>query len=156
MSLIIYNMLSIHPHTNAKAAVDYLDDHLESNTADYYSQIGLSDVKLFGKGLDILGLGDCTYSKQLFAALADNIHPLTKKQITPRRRANARSCYDATLSAPKSPSLVALIADDPRIVEAHTRAVAQTLLFMESRAMTRVRKNGANTKAQHKPDGGNS
>ena len=149
-------MLSIHPHKNAKAAVAYLDYHLESYTADYYSQNGLAEVKLFGKGLDFLGLGDCTYSKELFSALANNIHPVTKKQITPRRRENARPCYDATISAPKSISVVALIADDPRIIEAHNRAVTKTLLFMESRAMTRVRKNGANTKAQHKPDGGNS
>jgi len=138
-------MISIHPHANATTAVEYLDDHLEKSASDYYTLNGRADVRLFGKGLDILGLSECTYSKTFFSDLAHNIHPLTKKQITPRRREDARSAYDGTISAPKSISVVALLADDPRIIEAHNRAVSQALLFMESRAMTRVRKNGADT-----------
>ena len=84
------------------------------------------------------------------------INPIKHNKANTHRRANARACYDAIISAPKSISITASVVDDPRIIEAHKRAVSQTLLFMESRAMTRVRKKGANTKAQHKPDGGNS
>jgi len=84
------------------------------------------------------------------------INPIKHNEANTPRRANARACYDAILSAPKSISITALITDDPRILEAHKRAVTETLLFMESRGMTRVRKKGANTKTQHKPDGGNS
>ena len=47
---------------------------------------------------------------------------------------------DVTLSAPKSVSLMALVGGDERIVEAHDRAVAATLNWIEEHAVeTRMR-----------------
>src|SRR4030095_10459230 len=59
-------------------------------------------------------------------------------------KANRRIFYDFTFSPPKSVSLVALIADDRRVIEAHERAVRGALPEFEAFAATRVRMNRAN------------
>ena len=56
-----------------------------------------------------------------------------------------RVFYDFTFSPPKSVSILAFVADEPRIFEAHERAVRVALREFESFAATRVRRHGANT-----------
>ena len=58
--------------------------------------------------------------------------------------AQGRSLYDFTISAPKSVSIVAIIGGDDRLIEAHRKAVSETLQEAETYAASRVRQAGAN------------
>jgi conjugative relaxase-like TrwC/TraI family protein len=136
-------MLSIHVHANAKDVVRYHDDHLRGATAnDYYSQGDPALGRFFGQGIEHLGVKQLPYSKDAFQRLCSNLHPVTGKQLTVRKKEGARAAYDCTLSAPKSVSVMALVMDDRRVLEAHRAAVSETLALLESRALTRIRKNG--------------
>ena len=55
-----------------------------------------------------------------------------------RQVANRRIFYDFTFSPPKSVSIQALVANDPRIVEAHQRATRVAVQELENFAGTRV------------------
>lgn len=136
-------MLSIHVHANAKDVVRYHDDHLKGAVAnDYYSQGDPALGRFFGQGIEHLGVNQLPYSKDSFQRLCSNLHPVTGKQLTVRKKDSARAAYDCTLSAPKSVSVMALVMDDRRVLEAHRSAVSETLALLESRALTRIRKNG--------------
>ena len=136
-------MLSIHVHANAKDVVRYHDDHLKGAVAnDYYSQGDPALGRFFGQGIEHLGVNQLPYSKDSFQRLCSNLNPVTGKQLTVRKKDSARAAYDCTLSAPKSVSVMALVMDDCRVLEAHRSAVSETLALLESRALTRIRKNG--------------
>lgn len=54
--------------------------------------------------------------------------------------------WDLTFSAPKSVSLLALVADDSRVAEAHDQAVTQALRYLEATtALARAKQNGKST-----------
>ena len=133
-------MLSIHTHRSAAAVIAYHKEHLTEQTSNYYSQ-DESQAHFFGKGLEHLGIKDAEYSAELFKSLCNNSRPDNKGSITPRRKEGARCAYDCTISAPKSVSVMALLMDDKRIIEAHQDAVNHLLDLLESRASVRVRKN---------------
>ena len=59
-----------------------------------------------------------------------------------KKLATARNLYDFTVSAPKAFSVQAL--EDPRLIDAHKKAVAEMAAEMERLAGARVRKDGAN------------
>lgn len=136
-------MLSLHVHTEPDKAVAYHDDHLKKSAAsDYYSQGDPALGSFFGKGLAPMGMEGEPYSRAAFSHLCHNRNPLTRQQLTARRKEGARVGYDGTISAPKSVSAMALVLDDPRVLAAHTAGVAASLDFLERRAMTRVRVDG--------------
>src|SRR5207247_3245059 len=59
-------------------------------------------------------------------------------------QAHGRHLYDFTTSAPKSVSVIAALGGDKRLIEAHEKAVDETLQEIEAHAATRVRKGRAN------------
>src|SRR6266516_4866807 len=135
-------------------AKKYFREHLA--VGEYYTEGQQVPGHWFGKGAEDLGLAGVTTEEQ-FARLCDNLHPQTCQRLTQRQkttrtemgadgrerdRANRRVFYDFTFSPPKSVSIAALVGDDPRIVEAHERAVAMALNQLQPFAATRVRKNG--------------
>ena len=61
-----------------------------------------------------------------------------------REQSKARSLYDMTFSAPKSVSVMAVVAGDERQVAAHTTAVREALEEAEKYSATRVRLAGLN------------
>ena len=64
------------------------------------------------------------------------------------RQGDRRLCTDLTFSAPKSVSLLALVENDRRILEAHHAAVREALRFIEKEVLTaRMGKGG--TRIQH-------
>src|SRR2546426_994121 len=107
-----------------------------------------------GQGAEKLGLSSRVAAED-FLALCENKHPQTGKRLTPRLKlfrsdgetvtANRRIFYDFTFSPPKSVSIVALVGEDQRIVEAHHRAVNVAVREFEHFAATRVRRNAANS-----------
>jgi len=137
-------MIGIHVHTNPDKAAAYFQEHLMNDNAasDYYSQNQQTPGHWFGKGAERLGLTGEANMEQ-FKRLCHNLHPATGLRLTVRNAPNARSGYDFVISAPKSVSIMALVLDDPRILEAHEAAVKEVLHEVEALAMVRVRVNGA-------------
>ncbi|MBL8227358.1 MAG: relaxase domain-containing protein [Bryobacterales bacterium] len=130
----------------------YAARHLEKN--DYYAENERVVGHWFGKGAERLGLeGEVT--QEQFEALRQGLDPNTGESLRPRQSADrtgpdgevqsqGRAFYDNTLSAPKSVSVMAIPGGDERLIEAHRKAVAETLAELEAIAATRVRVNGEN------------
>ena len=98
-----------------------------------------------GRGAALLGLqGKVT--REQFDAIRQGLDPSTGDFLRPRHSADkfdgegkqiarARNLYDFTISAPKALSVQAL--EDPRLLDAHDIAVAETAKEMESLAARR-------------------
>ena len=129
--------------TNAKG---YFEEHL--CVGDYYDEGQRVSGEWFGVGAQRLGLSGKVHAEE-FLRLCENQHPGTGEKLTQRLKttrregediaANRRIFYDFTFSPPKSVSLVALVAGDERILDAHARAVRSALKEFEAFAATRVR-----------------
>ncbi len=128
----------------------YAEKHLERN--DYYAEGEKVIGTWFGIGAEKLGLKGPVQLEQ-FERVRQGLHPETGEKLrqrlsllhsTAEKKNNARSLYDLTLSASKSVSMMAMLTDDKRLIDAHERAVALTLAEIERQAATRVRSNDRN------------
>jgi conjugative relaxase-like TrwC/TraI family protein len=133
-------MLFITPSTDTKQAKDYFTRGLDR--PDYY----LHDApeiagQWHGLAAELLGLSG-TVDQERYFALCDNLHPVTKEQLTPITRGNRRVLYDFTFDAPKSVSLAYELGGDERIMPAMRKAVVDTMSEMEAAMMARVRAGG--------------
>ncbi len=130
-------------------AESYFDEHLR--IGDYYSHDSLLLGQWRGLGAEKLGLRN-TIGREDFLRLCQNLNPETGERLTQRHKttrneaghevANRRIFYDFTFSPPKSVSLLALVANEQRIIEAHDCAVNSALRELEQFAATRVHKGG--------------
>ena len=119
---------------------------------DYYEQGQKVSGEWIGEGAKRLGLPEVVRA-EAFLALCGNRHPQTGERLTQRlndtRRlkgretANRRIFYDFTFSPPKSVSILSLVAQDGRLVEAHHRALPIALQEFEQFAAVRLRRKGA-------------
>jgi conjugative relaxase-like TrwC/TraI family protein len=131
-------------------AKQYFEEHLCAG--DYYSESDRVLGQWLGKGAELLNLSG-RVGQDEFLRLCDNLHPQTGERLTQRLKttrtmvtetgreyevANRRIFFDFTFSPPKSVSIAALVGNDPRIVEAHHRAVEAALRELERFAGTRV------------------
>lgn len=96
----------------------------------------------WGKGAELLGLVGKVTTKQ-FCRLVDNMHPFTRERLTLRTDADRRAGFDLTFSPCKSFSIVALMLDDTRLLDALMESVKTTITEAETLVQTRVRKDGA-------------
>ncbi len=135
-------MITARPQKNLKAAKNYFREHLAKG--DYYSEGETIQGYWFGKGIERLGLDlAAPVSELAYTRLCDNLHPVTGTRLTVRqRKMDRRVFYDFVVSAPKSISVMALLAGDARIVAAHDAASRVALHRMEQVAATRIRKDG--------------
>ncbi|WP_257547160.1 MobF family relaxase [Sphingopyxis sp. DBS4] len=110
---------------------------------DYYAEGGLSPSEWHGKGAEELGLsGDV--ERERFRELLNG--KVGDQQLGTVRdgQLEHRPGWDVTLSAPKSVSIMAEVAGDRRLIEAHGEAVKAALAHVETHmAATRVRHGGA-------------
>jgi conjugative transfer relaxase protein TraI len=104
----------------------YLDDQLQS--------------KFVGKGAEDLGIIDKLVDKDIQDNLMKGILPTG--ETTKRFETKHRSGYDLTFSAPKSVSVLSLVVGDTRLIEAHKKAVEQTVGEIEKLASVRSRADG--------------
>lgn len=104
----------------------------------YYSENQEFNGYWAGKAAAKLGL-EGPLTKEAFARLARNQHPLTGEKLTDRMAANRRSAFDITFDVPKSVSLAYAYTKDDRVMQAIRQAARETLAEMELRAATRVR-----------------
>ncbi len=79
-----------------------------------------------------------------FERLCANLHPVTGRQLTALQLADRRVFYDFVISAPKSVSIMALLAGDPRLLKLHDESCQVAIERLESLAATRVRRNNQN------------
>jgi len=122
-------MVTIKSQSSPRNAARYFDEHLSRD--DYFSEKQQTTGRWFGRGCEP------------FVALCQGLHPDDHSKLTQRATANRRCLYDLTISAPKSLSIMALVAGDARLIAAHEKAVAATLAAAEDLACVRVRKGAA-------------
>ncbi len=100
-----------------------------------------------GKGAEELGLKGPVDPDTFRAVLEGRVPDGSGKQLGKRGKdgeIHHRPGRDLTFSAPKSVSIAALVGGDDRIVEAHDRAVAATLAWVERNAAeTRMKDPGS-------------
>jgi conjugative relaxase-like TrwC/TraI family protein len=115
---------------------------LNTPTLEAYYSEGQEFVGYWGgKGAERLGLSG-RVDKEAFIRLANNQHPATGEQLTPRNAPNRRVAYDVEFDVPKTVSLVYFYSKDERILQKIRQAKHDTMVEMEERAATRVRKGG--------------
>jgi hypothetical protein len=98
---------------------------------DYYSEGGLAPSAWQGKGAEALDL-EGPVDRDQFKALLDGLLPSGQALGTVRNgEREHRPGWDLTFSAPKSVSVMALVAGDKRLISAHDQAAATALAFAE-------------------------
>jgi len=124
--------------SNVGEVVHYYDDGVD----DYYSKKG-EGASWQGRGAEALSLGGPAGTSRFHELLAGRVDPSApvSRSSTRNDRRN-RIALDLTFSAPKSVSMQALIAGDPRIIAAHDLAVERALVLAEERAQARHKVNG--------------
>lgn len=124
-------MLSIKKIESAQVAQSYFRQD------DYYAEKGDTPGATgvwFGKGAEALGLSGQVDSTQ-FKAILDGTLPNGEQLGTIREKGGEKQHtpgWDLTFSAPKSASILALVAGDERLREAHDEAVREALGWVEA------------------------
>jgi conjugative relaxase-like TrwC/TraI family protein len=142
-------MLTIRAMSNGAG---YSARHLQHS--DYHAEGERVTGQWQGRGAEMLGLAGEVQSEQ-FEALRQGVDPQSGEFLRQRHSADrtapdgstqsrGRNLYDFTISAPKSVSIMAQPGGDARLVEAHKKAVGETLTELEHRAASRVRREQAN------------
>ena len=134
-------MLRITPSTSAAGAKAYYSQALCHQ--DYYSEKQEIPGQWHGRVAELMQLTGAVTREQ-FAALCDNRHPVTVERLTPRTKSNRRVGYDFTFNAPKSVSVLYALSGDERIAEAVREAANATMREIEQEIGTRVRAGGEN------------
>lgn len=116
-------------------------------TDDYYTKPGHRG-EWDGEGAKALGL-EGGVDRQIFMDLLDGRLPdgrQARKSMPHTQKDGSKSAprlgIDFTFNAPKSVSIVALVKNDRRVIEAHDAAVKDALAMMESRAIARQKYRG--------------
>ena len=108
---------------------------------DYYAEGGLAPSAWLGSGATALGLSG-EVDRRAFQALLEG--RLSDGQILGTHRDGQlahRPGWDLTFSAPKSVSVMALVAGDRRLIEGHDQSVRAALTYVERYAATaRIRR----------------
>jgi conjugative relaxase-like TrwC/TraI family protein len=110
----------------------------------YYLDPGEPPGVWRGRGAGLLGLSG-EVEEDAFLALMARLHPETGERLGRRYGEESVRGYDITASAPKSVSVLFAIGDEPvrqALVDAHDRAVAAMVDWVERHAHTRYRING--------------
>ena len=119
-----------------------VNDYAQDN---YYTKdAGLENSQWYGRGASILGLQGRVLTEdynRAYGGIDSQGLPLRQRQSGKKPNPGR----DITLSAPKSVSLLSLVKEDKKVVEAHQKAVRHTLNYIEENCIfTRRGKAGAN------------
>ena len=127
---------------NRTVATTYFDEHLSHN--DYYTEKETQAGYWVGQGVQLLGLkpGEVV-TREAFLRLCDNVRPVEGAKLTQVHAGGRRIFFDFQCAPPKSVSIVGVMMQDTRILQAHREAAAIAIKELESFAAVRVRKNGA-------------
>lgn len=134
-------MMSISTITSSSAASSYyeVDDYYTEGNAEEHTK----QSEWHGKGAVLQGL-DGSVKPEDFSRILDGIAPdgtAIGRMVGGERQ--HRPGIDLTFTPPKSVAIMAQVAGDKRIIEAHKEAVKETLSMIEEfAAKTRVGENG--------------
>ena len=134
-------MLAPFIHHSAGKLAAYHDDDLAAKGEGH---VGGLQPSWFGQGSALLGLHGPVGRKE-FRRLCRNQHPATGQPLTPRQSSKRRVAYDFQVAPPKSVSVMGAVMNCPEVRRAHHDALVAMLGELERLAMTRVRRNGADT-----------
>jgi conjugative relaxase-like TrwC/TraI family protein len=133
-------MLSITKVQSSGKTTDYFakDDYYASNDPNHQKF-----SNWYGKGAEELGLEGHITNESFRNVLEGNL-PNGQKIGLKKSSQNVHDAgRDLTFSAPKSVSIMALVYDDKRLIEAHSQAIKNTLDEIEKNYFkTRVKKGG--------------
>ena len=123
------------------------EEHLtrsgEQRATGYYSMAGGAPSEWFGKGAEAQGLAGAVAVEDMVRALSGTVKH-TGEDISTRGGQTAetrRMGEELTIAAPKSVSIMAV--EDPRIVQAHQKAVRAAMRFVEQEMVhARIGKGG--------------
>ncbi|MBP9728621.1 MAG: conjugative relaxase [Gammaproteobacteria bacterium] len=130
-------MLSIYTLKSASEASNYYQQ------GDYSTYLGASErSEWFGKGAELLDLkGPVDHA--VFKKLLEGELPNGKMMNQTKNGNHHRPGYDLTFSAPKSVSILGLVAGNEAVLDAFREAVRETLRAMEQKyAATRKKDQG--------------
>lgn len=132
-------MLRMQTSYNAGQAKDYFTESL--SRGDYYRTGQETLGRWGGKAAKELGLSG-EVKQQDFFNLCDNRRPGTKENLTPRTKDGRRVGYDINFHVPKSVTLLYVLGEDRRILDAFQSSVFETMRDLEKEIRTRVRVSG--------------
>lgn len=132
-------MLSIYTLKSASEAARYYA------SGDYYSSNPPEQSAWFGEGAKRLGL-EGMVDQQVFEKLLQGYLPNGVVMSQTQHGQHHRPGYDLTFSAPKSVSILALVAGNQGVLEAHRQAIEETLIRLEQKyAGVRNKNQGVTT-----------
>jgi conjugative relaxase-like TrwC/TraI family protein len=137
----------LETHSRSDSAAKAAAKTAKKSADEYHSEGGASIGKWQGKIAARLGLKEgANVNKEEFMRLLKNLHPGSCEQLTARmkKEGERRLYFDATVSAPKSVSILALTMGDKRLEAAHEKAVSAAITELQNFAQTRVRTLGRN------------
>jgi conjugative relaxase-like TrwC/TraI family protein len=137
-------MMTMSRAISAGQALDYYQQEFTNSKDNYYSEAGEVKGRWSGRLADEWELKGEVSSEQ-YERLVAGQHPHTGEQLVQAVKAREtvnefgekittsehRAGWDATISAPKSVSLAALVGDDERVRDAHRESVNEALQGFE-------------------------
>src|ERR1700689_2883706 len=149
-------MLTISKPLSAGQAQSYHAKEFTAREQNYWSQRGVIAGEWQGRLAGQFGVAG-TVSAEDFARLSQGQHPATGEQLVRQRPSyeyqdaagktvktmEHRAGWDATFSAPKSISLIALVAGDDNVRVAHRESVRVALDQLEQYTQARIGGNHA-------------
>jgi conjugative relaxase-like TrwC/TraI family protein len=115
---------------------DFYQQHLSNN--DYYSEHDRVVGIWSGSLAEEFGLQGEMVDPAVFSLFQQNLNPVNHRKLTPRNNPHSVRFYDFQCSAQKSVSVMSMF--DPRLAEAHRRAVKVGMAELEKFAAVRIRK----------------
>ncbi len=134
----MWAMIRMHQFRSAREVKDYYTAALQGG--DYYATAE-QQGRWCGALAERLGLGE-QVTRETFARLADNLHPTEKGPLTPRTDENRTVGYDINFHVPKGVSILHMVSQDDRILDAIRESSRETMQELETQARTRVRVGG--------------
>jgi len=147
-------MMTISKPLSAAQAQAYHRDEFGNAQQNYYTEADRIRGTWHGKLAEAYGLRG-EVQEEHFARLSQGQHPITGEQLVQHQSSREylneqgdkvttmehRAGWDATLSAPKSVSLTALVGGDERVREAHRDSVQVALDELERFVQARIGRN---------------
>lgn len=128
----------MHQFRSGREVKDYYTAALEGG--DYYTAEEQKG-RWCGELAKRLGM-NAGVTRESFARLADNQHPVTGEKLTPRTNDDRTVGYDINFHVPKGVSLLHVVSGDDRILDAIRESAHETMRELEKASRTRVRTDG--------------
>jgi conjugative relaxase-like TrwC/TraI family protein len=131
-------MLTIGKLGASPGQLEYYERQVAAGAEDYYAGRGEAPGVWLGAGVEALGLAaGSRVEREGFMALMRGCHPADGSVLRSMTKSSTVAAVDLTFSAPKSVSVLFAVAGGDisgALVEAHERAVASAIEFLEREA----------------------